>query len=110
MMLHNFSRHQEIILRVLAEEVKDELQGLPVTMLSRIAAKSLETEPGSHMENSINKKADVLTEKWRATFSRSLKRLEARGLIKRISHHTSGRTHRVCLTPEGRTIGERKVK
>ena len=109
-MLHNFSHHQETILQIMAEETSNDLPGLSVTTLSWIAAQKLQKDPGDYIAHSQTKKGEILTEKWRATFSRSLKRLETRGLIKRISHYTSGRTHRVCLTPEGREIGERKVK
>jgi len=155
MMQSKLSRHQRTILQILAEEIKDEFWGFPVTMLSRMAARRLETEPGSYVENRLewrkrrrseevnrfhkgevdvgtlemelyflrdspSKLAETLTEKWRVTFSRCLKRLEARGLIKRISwirteqregksyhvQYVGGRTHRVVLTPEGRAIGE----
>ncbi len=156
MIQSKLSRHQRTILQMLAEEIKDEFWGFPITMLSRMAARRLETEPGSYVENRLEwrkrrrseevnrfhkgevdvgtlemelhflrdsprKLAETLTEKWRATFSRTLKRLEARGLIKRISwirtekregksyhvQYVGGRMHRVCLTPEGREIGER---
>ncbi|KKN01471.1 hypothetical protein LCGC14_1127420 [marine sediment metagenome] len=73
-----------------------------------------------YAKNNPRKLAEVLTEKWRATFSRCLKRLEARGLIERISwirteqregksyhvQYVGGRTHRIVLTPEGRELTE----
>ncbi len=158
-MQSKLSRHQETILQILAEEIKDEFWGVPVTMLSRIAAHRLETEPGNYifnrqewrkrrrseevnrfkkgeidaktlnlelffLGNNPRKLSETLTEKWRATFSRCLKRLEDRGLITRIGEiryetlkdgkkyfvrYLGGRTRRVVLTPEGREIGERKV-
>lgn len=147
------SRHQKVILLILLEEIKDEFWGFPITMLSRMAARRLETEPGSYVENKLEwrkrrrseevsrfhkgeidvgdlemmlyflrdgpgRLAETLTEKWRATFSRSLKRLETRGLITRISwirterregksyhvQYVGGRTYRVVLTPEGKAL------
>ncbi|MBA7556896.1 hypothetical protein ES705_49619 [subsurface metagenome] len=56
MMLHNFSHHQETILRILAEEVYDGLPGLTVTTLSWIAAQKLEKEPGKYIAHSLKKK------------------------------------------------------
>jgi len=155
-MQSKLSRHQRTILQILVEEIKDEFWGFPITMLSRMAARRLETEPESYVKNQLEyrkrrrseevsrfrkgemdremldfilwchrdsplRKAETLTEKWRVTFSRCLKRLEARGLIKRISwirteqregksyhvQYVGGRTHRVVLLPEGREIGER---
>ncbi len=155
MMQSKLSRHQKAILQILEEEIKDDFWGFPITMLSRIAAHRLETEPGSYVVNRLEwrkrrrseevnrfhsgeidvktldmelhflrdtprKKAETLTEKWRATFSRSLKRLEARGLIERISwirteqregksyhvQYVGGRTHRIVLTPEGKELTE----
>lgn len=64
------------------------------------------------------KKYEVLTEKWRATFSRCLRRLEVRGLITRISsiryekrgdvpywvRYVGGRTRRVVLTSQGKAL------
>ena len=66
------------------------------------------------------KRDETLTEKWRATFSRCLRRLENRGLITRISsiryekrsdgpywvRYVGGRTGRVVLTPQGRALAE----
>ena len=155
MMQSKLSRHQKAILQILEEEIKDEFWGIPVTMLSRIAAKRLEKVPGRYVENRLEwrerrrseevnrfhrgeidvktlnlelhflrdtprKKAETLTEKWRATFSRCLKRLETRGLIKRISwirreerdgkwyqvQYVGGRTYRIVLTLEGRELTE----
>ena len=155
MMQSKLSRHQKGILQILAEEIKDDFWGIPITMLSRIAAKRLEKVPGSYVENRLEwrerrrseevnrfkkgeidvktldlelhflrdsprKLAETLTEKWRATFSRCLKRLENRGLIKRISwirqeerdgkwyqvQYVGGRTYRIVLTPEGRELTE----
>lgn len=66
------------------------------------------------------KRDEVLTEKWRATFSRCLRRLEARGLITRVNsiryekrsdgpywvRYVGGRTRRVVLTPQGKALAE----
>jgi len=106
-MQSKLSRHQKMILQILAEEITDEIRGFSITMLSKIAARKLETEPGSYVENSTKKKAEILTDKWRASFTRCLKRLEDRGLIIRSIAHVGGRTHRIVLTPEGREIAER---
>ena len=149
------SRHQRTILRILAEEIRDEFWGIPVSMLSWIAARRLERKPGDYIENrkewrrlrreeetsrfrkgeidretlgimlfflgdSPRKRDETLTERWRAAFSRCLRRLEARGLITRISsiryerrddgpywvRYVGGRTGRVALTPRGRELAE----
>lgn len=149
------SRHQRGILQIIHEEITDDFWGVPISVLSRIAAHRLERIPGSYVENrkewrarrrseevnrfhggeidaktldmelhflrdSPRRKTETLTKKWRATFSRCLRRLEARGLIKRISwirterrgektyhvQYVGGRTHRVVWTPEGKTLAE----
>lgn len=149
------SRHQRTILRILAEEIKDEFWGIPATYLSWMVARKLERKPGDYIENmkewrrrrreeeinrfrrgeidretlgiglyflgdSPRKRDETLTEKWRATFSRCLRRLETRGLITRISsiryekrsdrpywvRYVGGRTGRVVLTPQGRALAE----
>ena len=154
-MQSKLSRHQRAILRILAEEIRDEFWGIPVTMLSRMAARKLERNPGDYIENrkewrkrrreeevnrfhkgeidretlgielyflgdSPRKRDETLTERWRATFSRCLRRLEARGLITRIGEiryerrddgpywvrYVGGRTGRVVLTPQGRALVE----
>lgn len=102
--------HQKTILQILDRWAQDGLLESSVTMLSWEAARRLEKEYGSYIVPSLRKKGYTLTPRWRATFSRSLKRLEDRGLIKRINYYPRGRTHRVCLTPEGREIGESEVK
>lgn len=149
------SHHQKAILRILAEEIKDEFWGIPVTYLSWISARKLERKPGDYVENAkewrqrrreeeINKfrkgeidqetlnivlyflrdrprkRDEVLTEKWRATFSRCLRRLQARGLITRVNsiryekrsdgpywvRYVGGRTGRVVLTSQGKALAE----
>jgi len=136
-------------------EVKDEFWGIPVSTLSRMAARKLERKPGDYIMNmkegrrrgrkeefglfhrgeidqemlavscyflrdSPQKRDEILTEKWRATFSRCLRRLERRGLITRINSiyyeiiggvphwdtYTGGRTLRVSLEPKGRELAE----
>jgi len=72
------------------------------------------------LRDSSKKRDEILTEKWRATFSRCLRRLERRGLIKRINSiyyeiiegvyhwdtYNSGRTLKVILEPKGRALAE----
>lgn len=149
------SRHQRMILQIMAEEIKDDFWGIPITYLSRIAACRLERRHGDYVEDrkewrkrrraeevnrfrrgegdretlefmlwclrdSPRRRDEVQTEKWRATFSRCLKRLEARGLITRISQiryerredgpywarYVGGRTRRVALTQSGKILAE----
>lgn len=94
-------RHQKTILQILNKQTQH-ISDLPVTVLSWAAARTLEKTPGSHIMPSLNKNGYTLTQQWRATFSRCLRRLEDRGLIKRTPTPTSGRTHRITLTKEGR--------
>lgn len=77
------------------------------------------------LRDSPQKRDETLTEKWRATFSRCLRRLERRGLIKRINsiyyeidmkgvYHWDTyngerahlRTLKVILEPKGRALAE----
>jgi hypothetical protein len=150
-MQSKLSRHEKAILLILAEEIRDEFWGIPVTTLSWMAAHRLERNPGDYIKNrkewrerrkreeierfhggkidretlgielyfldgGPRKKNETLTEKWRATFSRCLKRLEGRELITRVSsiryerrddgpywvRYVGGRTGRVVLTPQGK--------
>jgi len=136
-------------------EVKDEFWGIPVSILSWMAARKLERKPGDYIMNmkewrrrrreeefglfrrgeidrgmlalsiyclrdSPKKRNEILTEKWRATFSRCLRRLARRGLITRINSiryekidgvyhwctYIDGRTGRVLLEPKGRALAE----
>lgn len=94
------SRNQKTILQILDQRTQEGLPESSITLLSWEAARKLEKEPGSYIAPSLRKKGYTLTQNWRGTFSRSLKRLEDRGLIIRTKTPT-GRTHRITLTKEG---------
>ena len=103
------SQLQKNIIKIMDREIKDSFWGIPVTTLSWIVAKETQTQrdknyiPRNRRIQLIQQKAmkreieigiapflmsrvktDKLTNSFRSSFSRSLKRLEERGIIKRM--------------------------